>query len=212
MTDKEKEKAAEAAEVAEGEEVSIECSQPTEPRIITLYGDIEEEHAQEVVDGMLSLDAIGTRTFTMEEEGKKVEKAYCQPIEFFISTYGGSASDMFSIYDTIRMIDSPVYTVGIGKVMSAGVLLLASGEKGYRRIGKNCRVMIHSVLGGSQGSIHNVENEIEEMRWIQERCIKCLVDETDMSKRELNSMLKRKTNVYLSAEEAVEYGIADKIV
>jgi ATP-dependent Clp protease, protease subunit len=207
MTKKKKEE----TEVEE-EEVSIECDAPIEPRMVTLYGDLEEERAMEVINGVLSLDALGTRTFTIEEEGEVTERTYCQPIELFISTYGGSASDMFSIYDTMRMVDSPIYTVGIGKVMSAGVLLLAAGEKGHRRIGKNCRVMIHSVLGGSHGSIHNVENEVEEMRWTQERCIECLVEETSMSRRQLNSMLKQKTNIYLSAEEAVKYGIADKIV
>jgi len=180
--------------------------------MVTLYGDLEEERSMEVVNGLLSLDSLGSITFTDEEEGETLEKTIYQPIELFISTYGGSASDMFSIYDTIRMIGSPVHTVGIGKVMSAGVLLLAAGEKGYRKIGKNCRVMIHSVLGGSHGSIHNVENEVEEMRWIQERCIECLVEETKMSRRRLNSMLKQKTNIYLSAEEAVKYGIADEII
>ena len=121
---------------------------------------------------------------------------------------------MFAIYDTMRMIrqECEIHTFGLGKVMSAGVLLLAAGTKGKRKIGKNCRVMLHSVIGGSHGSIHNLENEMEEIRFLQEQHIRCLIEETDMTKRYLNKLLNRKMNVYLTAEQAVELGIADEVV
>ena len=121
---------------------------------------------------------------------------------------------MRRFYDTMRMIrqECEIHTFGLGKVMSAGVLLLAAGTKGKRKIGKNCRVMLHSVIGGSHGSIHNLENEMEEIRFLQEQHIKCLIEETDMTKRYLNKLLNRKMNVYLTAEEAVELGIADEVV
>jgi ATP-dependent protease ClpP protease subunit len=96
--------------------------------------------------------------------------------------------------------------------MSAGVLILAAGTKGSRKIGKNCRVMIHSVRADQWGAIHNLENEFEETKWLQEQHINSLVEETDMSKRFLKKLLDRKVNVYLTAKEAVEYGIADIIV
>ena len=72
--------------------------------------------------------------------------------------------------------------------------------------------MIHSVVGGNHGSIHNLENEMEEIRNSQDLYINALVRETGLTKRQLKRMLERKVNVYLSAEEAVEYGIADIIV
>ena len=96
--------------------------------------------------------------------------------------------------------------------MSAGVLLLAAGTKGQRKIGKNCRVMIHSVIGGTSGSFHNLENEMEEMRYMQEAYLKALSEESNMSLSQLKKLLNRKVNVYLSAEEAVKLGIADIIV
>mgnify|MGYP001551496522 FL=1 len=79
-----------------------------------------------------------------------------QPIEFVLCTSGGSALDMFAIYDVMRMVreDCDVCTYGIGKIMSAGVLLLAAGTKGKRKIGKHCRVMIHPVQAGTSGSSH----------------------------------------------------------
>jgi ATP-dependent Clp protease protease subunit len=108
--------------------------------------------------------------------------------------------------------DCDIKTYGLGKVMSAGVLLLAAGTKGQRSIGKNCRIMLHSIRGDQWGALHNLENEMEEMRWIQEQHIDALVQETDMTKRHLKKLLDRKVNVYLDAKEAVEYGIADIIV
>ena len=96
--------------------------------------------------------------------------------------------------------------------MSAGVVLLAAGTKGKRKIGANCRVMIHSVIGGHHGSIENLENEMEEVRWIQEQYNKALCAETDLTPRMLKKLLSRNVNVYLTAQEAVEYGIADIIV
>ena len=71
--------------------------------------------------------------------------------------------------------------------------------------------MIHSVAGGQWGPIHNLENEMEEIRWLQQQYTKAIVSETNMSERYLKKLLNRKVNVYLSAEEAVEYGIADEI-
>ena len=104
-----------------------------------------------------------------------------------------------------------IHTVGIGKVMSAGVLILAAGTKGKRRLGRNCRVMIHSVIGGNAGSFHNLENEMEEIRHMQKTYVKLLAAETNMTEAQLNKMINKKVNVYLSAEEAVELGIADEV-
>ena len=104
------------------------------------------------------------------------------------------------------------FYICMGKVMSAGVLLLAAGTKGKRKIGKNCRIMIHSVIAGNHGSLHNLMNEMEAVEHLQQMYIDCLVKETDMSKKQLKKMLERKVNVYLSAEEAVELGIADIII
>ena len=71
--------------------------------------------------------------------------------------------------------------------------------------------MMHSVRGGHVGTLHSLENEMEEMQHLQKQYTKALVSETNMSERFLKKLLDRKVNVYLSAEEAIEYGIADKI-
>ena len=121
---------------------------------------------------------------------------------------------MFALYDIMRMVQTttPIHTIGVGKVMSAGVLLLAAGTKGERRIARNCRVMLHSVSAGPGGDLPNLVNEMEALHELQEMYINCLVQETKMMKSDLKNMLERKVNVYLSAEKAVALGIADIIV
>jgi ATP-dependent Clp protease protease subunit len=186
-----------------------------ELRIIGLIGEVSEERTTEVISSMLQLKQAGTKEVPEdpEKEDSPLVKVY-DPFELWISTYGGSAMDMFAIYDVMRLMreECDITTFGIGKVMSAGVLLLAAGTKGKRKIGANCRVMLHSVIGGSQGPIHSLENEMDEIRWIQDQHVKCLVEETNMSSKHLKKLLGRKVNVYLNAEEAVELGIADEVV
>ena len=72
--------------------------------------------------------------------------------------------------------------------------------------------MIHSVMGGNAGSLHNMLNEMDAIENLQQMYIDCLVSETKLTETKIKKMLERKVNIYLSAEEAVEYGIADHIV
>jgi len=173
-----------------------------EIRLTGIYGDINEEKCSEVVYGLISLNAAAP------------DPSDPAPIDFYISTYGGQATEMFSVYDVMRIIrqETPIHTCGIGKVMSAGVLLLAAGTKGERKIGKNCRVMIHGVIGGQHGHIADIENEFSETKLTQKMYVKALVEETDMTEKYIKKLMDRKTNVYIDAEEAVNLGIADIVV
>ena len=177
---------------------------PFELRTIGLFTEVVEEKVAEVAHALLLLN----------ETNRTCEESEKQPVEFYISTYGGNADDMFALYDIMRQVreETEIHTIGVGKVMSAGVPLLAAGTKGKRKIGKNCRVMIHSVVAGNHGPIHNLINEMEAVEQIQKMYINCLVSETNMTKKDVKKMLERNVNVYLSAEEAVELGIADIIV
>ena len=173
-------------------------------RTIGLFSDILEEPVAELVHALMY----------MNETNKDKEEEDKEPIEFYLSTYGGSADDMFALYDIMKNIQktTEIHTVGVGKVMSAGVPLLACGTKGKRRIAKNCRIMIHSVSAGNQGNLHDLMNELGAVEELQKMYINCLVEETKMTKSQLKKMLKRKVNVYLSAEQAIKLGIADEIL
>ena len=170
---------------------------PPDIRVVGLFGEIAEKKAEDVVYAFLML----------LNEGE-------QDIEMYISSTGGAAIDMFSIYDVMRMTRQKVdiSTVGIGKIMSAAVILMAAGTKGKRKIGKNCRVMLHTVIAGNHGTLHDLENEMEEIKYTQDKYIEILCNETKLTRKIIKKMFAKNVNVYLSAEEAVKYGIADEVI
>ena len=184
------------------EELAAMLSPADTIRTIALFGDVDEEKSADLCMGLLLLT-----DFSQKE-------APYDPITFYISTYGGSADEMFSIYDMMSVTKTKceIETIGLGKVMSAGTLLLAAGTKGKRKVGRHCRIMIHAVAAGSSGELHDIENEVKSIKHIQELYISALSKETHMTKRMIQKLLDRKVNVYLTAEEAVEYGIADEII
>jgi ATP-dependent Clp protease protease subunit len=179
-----------------------------DPRIIGLFGSVDEEKAGELCYHLITMSEP---SISLDEDDKP-EKP--EDIRFYVSTYGGSADDMFSIYDVMNFAKTrcDIVTCGLGKVMSAGVLLLAAGTKGKRKIGRNCRVMIHAVSAGNIGSVHNLVNELDEIQNLQEAYIDAIVENSNFTKRTLKKLMDRKINVYLSAEEAIEHGIADILI
>ena len=189
------------------QEVYIVDKEEASLRLVSLYGSIEEETIGELCVDLLALREM----ITFSQSRENVDKT----IEFIVSTYGGEASEAFALYDIMRVVrkDCDIATFGLGKVMSGGVLILAAGTKGKRKIGKNCRLMVHSVVGTSHGSLYSLENEMEEVRWIQDRFINALAKESNMTVKYIKEdLFGKKMNVYLSAEEAVELGIADEII
>jgi len=183
-----------------------------DPRIIGLFGSVEEEKAGGLCYHLITMSEPDAPE--MDEEGNQLPVEKPDDITFYVSTYGGSADDMFSIYDVMNFSKTrcDVVTCGLGKVMSAGVLLLAAGTKGKRQIGRNCRVMIHAVSAGNIGSVHNLVNELDEIQNLQEAYIDAIVENSNFTKRGLKKLMDRKVNVYLSAEEAIEHGIADILI
>ena len=178
------------------------------PKTLGVYGEIDEDRGKAVV----SLLYLVKKTAQAEKEDEKPEPP--EPVDFLISTEGGDVQEMFSIYDCMRDVqkDCEIHTFGVGKVMSAGILLLAAGTKGKRRVGKHCRLMMHSVQGGHFGSIKELETDIREVRWYQDQFIKSIVEETNLDHREIKNIFRRKTDTYFDAEQAVEWGIADEVV
>ena len=187
-----------------------------ELRTMSLYGDITEQKGSEIVAGLLFLESSALRAGLTDPNDPESEPiVFSKSINMFISTHGGCASDMFSILDVMEMVKNrtcDIETTGIGKVMSAGVPILAAGTKGKRKVGKNCRIMLHNVMAGAGGTIFNMENELEEIKWVQDRYIETLASYTKMTKAKIKKMLKTQRDVYISAEEAINLGIADEII
>jgi ATP-dependent Clp protease protease subunit len=180
-----------------------------ESRTMLLQGEVNEEKAGEIISGFLALADLKPA----KEDLQKGEMPY-DPITMYVSTYGGSADEMFAIFDIMNHCKKSCHieTIGIGKVMSAGTLILAAGTKGKRKISRNCRVMLHQVSAGAFGPLFNMTTEIDAIQRLQDQYISAMASCTNLSKRKLKSLLNERVNVYLTAEEAVEYGLADIII
>ena len=179
-------------------------------RTLGMYGEVSEEHSRALVTGLCYFRDTGE----VEEEKEGEREISHLPINFIVSTEGGSVTDMFAVYDCMRDIrkECEIHTFGLGKVMSAGILLLAGGTPGKRRIGRNCRLMLHAVLGGHYGSLKELEIDIREVRWYQTQFTKALASETKLDEKEIKAIFRKKTDTYFDAEQAVKWGIADEVV
>ena len=176
----------------------------SELRNVPIVGEIVEE---KLTDIMMHINALAGDIFEPVPADPK-------PMNLYISTYGGSSDDMFAIYDMVCQARQrvPVRTIAMGKVMSAGLLLIAAGTKGERYIGRHCRLMLHNASSGGVGELPTLENEVKEIKRLQGVYSKALCEETNVTRAQLKRLFNRKINVYINAEEAVKYGFADKIL
>lgn len=171
-------------------------AQAENTRIVYLHSEVSEHLIANVIAQLLHLANLNRN-----------------PIYLIISTYGGSVDEMFSLYDIIKFLPCPVHTVALGKVMSAGVLLLASGVKGMRLIGASARIMIHPMSAGVAGNIFELENQTQEARRLQTLMCDKLVKETRMSKKQVeNEIMKPMLDYHLIPERAIKLGIVDRII
>lgn len=162
-------------------------------RRIVLSGSITEEIAAQFLEQMTALEYV--------DHGK--------PVTIYIDTYGGNVDAALLMYDCMKTSACPINTVGIGKVMSAGVLILAAGDKGHRFVSPNARIMIHEVSGGSWGTVSEMEVSVTEMKRMQDTYVNLLCKDTGQKKQKVLQDIK--LDKYMSAKQALDYGIADKI-
>jgi len=173
----------------------ISQSSGVDDRLVVLHGEVNEHSISNVIIQLLHL----------ANQNHK-------PIYLVISTYGGSVDEMFSLYDTIKFLPCPVHTIALGKVMSAGVLLLASGVKGKRMIGSSARIMIHPISGGVLGNVFEAMNEMKEFERLQALMVSALMSETKMKKEDIDKLMKAGHDFFLTPEQAIQMGIVDKII
>jgi len=164
-------------------------------RIVVLYGGVSEQ----------SISAVIYQLLYLANQNRK-------PIHLVVSTYGGSVDEMFSLYDTIRFLPCPVHTIALGKVMSAGVLLLASGVKGKRLIGSSARLMMHPISGGFYGNVFESMSETAEFKRLQDLMVNSLQKESTMNKEQIENIMKSGHDYYITPEDAIKLGIVDKII
>lgn len=163
-------------------------------RVVFLVGPVNEVSANLIVAQLLFLES--------ENPDKD--------ISFYINSPGGSVSAGLAIYDTIQFIKSDVSTLCVGQAASMGALLLAAGAKGKRFCLPNSRVMIHQPMGGFQGQASDIEIHAREILFLRQRLNEILASHTGQDIKTIEKDTDRDN--FLSADEAVRYGIVDKVL
>lgn len=163
-------------------------------RIIFLGEDVNSHTANLVVAQMLFLEA---------EDPKK-------DIIFYINSPGGSVYDGMAIYDTMKYVKCDVQTVGIGLQASMGAFLLSSGNKGKRFVLPHSKVMIHQPSSGTRGKVTDMEIDLKESLKVKKQLNELLAENTGQKLSKIELDVDR--DYWMSAEEAVKYGLADKVI
>ena len=131
-------------------------------------------------------------------------------IQFYINSPGGSVTSGMAIYDTMQYIKPDVSTICIGMAASMGAFLLSSGAKGKRIALPNAEIMIHQPSGGSQGQCTDIQIQAEQILKIKNKLNKILAENTGKDIEQIAVDTERDN--YMTAEEALEYGIIDKVI
>ena len=164
-----------------------------EDRIVFLTGEIDDLTADIVIAQLIYL------------EGKDPEK----DISLYINSPGGSVTAGMGIYDTMNYIKCDVSTICVGMAASMGAFLLSSGAKGKRYTLPNSEIMIHQPLGGAQGQASDIAIQAEHIIRIKQRMNHILAKNTSQPLEKIEKDVDR--DFYMNAEEALAYGLVDKI-
>lgn len=165
-------------------------------RKIFLWGGVDDASARDITEKLLYLETV----------------APGEPITFYINTPGGSITAGMAIYDTIKLISSPVKVVVTGMAASMGSILLSAPAKGNRFLYPHAQVMIHQplIMGQFQGPAVDIHIQAQEMERTREELNRILAAASGQSLEKVTRDTDR--DFYLNAEEAIEYGLADAII
>ena len=162
-------------------------------RQILLTGEIDKALSEKIIRQLLILEADGNK-----------------PIYLFIDSPGGDADAGYGIFDMIRFINAPVYTIGMGLVASAAALVLLASPKDRRAALPNSHFLIHQPLSGIKGVATEIEIHAKELEKMRERINKLIAEETGRPLAQVAKDTDR--DCWLNAEEALDYGLVSKIL
>lgn len=163
-------------------------------RIVFLGSPIDDNVANIIIAQLLFLES---------QDPKK-------DIKLYVNSPGGSVTAGMAIYDTMQYIKSDVSTICIGMAASMGAVLLAAGQKGKRFVLPNSEVMVHQVMGGMEGQAADIKIRAERILRIKDQLNQILAKHTGQPLKKVEKDTDR--DYFMIAEEAVKYGVADKII
>ena len=163
-------------------------------RIIMLSGEVNDQVASSIVAQMLFLEA--------QDPDKD--------IYFYINSPGGVITSGLSMFDTMNYIKPDIVTICIGQAASMGAFLLASGTKGKRYALPHARIMIHQPSGGAQGQSTDIQIQAQEIQRLKDTLNEILAEKTGKTAKKIEKDTERDN--FMSAKEAMEYGLIDKVL
>ncbi len=163
-------------------------------RIVFVSGPIESEKANAVVAQLLFLEADNPE----------------RDIYVYVNSPGGEVTSGLAIYDTIQYVKPTVNTICVGQAASMGAMLVAAGDAEHRYALPNSRFMVHQPLGGAEGQATDVEIRTKELLRIKEQIIDILARHTGNDEETIRKDIDRDN--FMSAEEALEYGLVDEVL
>jgi ATP-dependent Clp protease protease subunit len=163
-------------------------------RIIFLGGQITDDMANTIIAQLLFLAA---------EDDKK-------DIKLYINSPGGSVTSGMAIYDTMQYVKCDIQTIGVGMAASMGAVLLASGKIGKRFILPNAEVLLHQVMGGTEGQAADIKINAEHILKVKDKLNKILANHTNQPIEKIEKDTDR--DYFMTAEEAKKYGVVDKVI
>jgi ATP-dependent Clp protease protease subunit len=163
-------------------------------RIVFLGSPINDDVSNIIIAQLLFLDAENAE----------------RDIYLYINSPGGIISSAFAIYDTMQHIAAPVNTICMGMAASAGSFLLAAGAKGKRAALPHARIMMHQPSGGAQGTAADIEIQAKEILYLRDKLNELYAHHTGRTRDQIELDIDR--DRFMSAEEAKQYGIIDKVI
>ena len=163
-------------------------------RIVFISGEVHDEMANAIVAQLLFLQS--------QDPNKQ--------INIYVNSPGGSVTAGLAIYDTMQFVKCPIATYCVGQAASMGAVLLSAGTKGLRHALPNARIMVHQPSGGAEGKASDIEITAKEILRLKERLNKILAKHSGRKYEDVVADTEK--DHFMSAEEALEWGIVDKVI
>lgn len=132
-------------------------------------------------------------------------------LTLYVNSVGGNLTDAFGLIDLMKQSVLPIRTIGLGSVMSAAFLIFSSGAQGHRYIARNTSCMCHQYSDEIQGKFHDIKSEMIEADYTNQRMLNLLVENTQLSEREVKKKLLPATDIWLQPQELIQLNVADRI-
>lgn len=161
-----------------------------------LLGEIEDDNISEAI-----------KWIVYENLDKKQDKI----LTLYINSSGGDLYQAFALIDVMRVSTHKIRTIGMGNIMSAAFLIFASGAEGERYIAPNTGIMCHQFTDGVDAKYHDIKAQMKESEYCNTRMVNILKEATGLDTRTVKNKLLPASDVYLTAEELLELGVADHI-